>query len=104
MTITLRDADALVAAWRRSGAIFDDVGGVWKRKPTLHDIDILAHDRNLALVEQIVRANKSKVPVEIYHTDITHYQGLLFALRSGTWDMIHGKLMKGLRFGKVRIE
>ena len=101
--ISLSEADRYVLEWKLKGAKFEIAGGVWKKKPVLHDIDLVVETRHLENVAETVKANKPPVPVELYHTNAVNFPKLLHALRATTYEAISQRLMAGLSFRKVRI-
>lgn len=82
---------------------FDVGGGAWKKKPFLHDIDLVVREKDWLQVRQAVQARKPPVPVELYIADERNYPGLLRVIRASTYECINGRLMSGLRFRKEKI-
>jgi hypothetical protein len=100
--ISLQEAKQYIILWRKHGASFDVVGGIWKKKKVLHDIDLVVRPGNVEKVSKIILSNKPNVPVELY-IPLKERERLIKTLRSSTWENIHGRLMKNLRFTKVRL-
>lgn len=85
----------------------DLVGGAFKGKSSIHDLDLLCLDKyteyNSQLVKEVKKSNSLGVPIELYYCTSTMYPGLKKALRSTTYENIKGKLMKGLRYRRSRL-
>jgi hypothetical protein len=103
LMVSLAEADQAVGKWLSLGAKFDVAGGIWKRKPVVHDIDLVVKRENLGSVLRVVSANKARVPVEIYIPYDGFEAKLLIALRATTYEAINQRLMAGLRYSKRRV-
>lgn len=100
--ILLKEAQEAIDAWKRESE-FEVAGGVWKGKPSLHDIDVVVERENLQAFFGAVEARKVACPIEIYIPLPGHADKLLTALRATTYQAIKGRLMSGVRFNKIRV-
>ena len=80
------------------------VGGIYKGKEEVHDIDLITRQSNGEKDLKILREQNLDCPVELYITSDKQYKRLRDALRSTTYENITGHKMRGLRYNKVRIE
>jgi len=89
-------------------------GSVWKggeRHEWVHDLDIVMREAdweaNLNVLKALVNeaeADKLPLAVEFYIAEDSMYRGVLDALRATHYEVIKGRMMKGLRFRKMRLE
>jgi DNA polymerase/3'-5' exonuclease PolX len=101
--IALEKAEAIVANLKRKGLQAEVVGGIHKKKEYLHDIDLICRSRYIDKNIQVIRNAKLRFPVELYAADDEMYMRLKKALRATTWEAIQGRLMKGLRYKKMKL-
>ena len=80
------------------------VGGVYKGKEEIHDIDLLVKEKDSSKVLSILEKQNLDIPIELYIADEKMYPRLLKALRATTYENIQSRGMKGLRYKKMRIE
>lgn len=85
----------------------DLVGGAYKGKVEVHDLDLVClikdFESNRDIIESTKKSSSFNVPIELYYCSSDMYSGLKKALRATTYENIHNKLMKGLRFSKVKL-
>jgi len=108
-------AQQIIGSLRFAGFRAEIAGGVYKSKPSVHDIDIVVENARvykgiggsaidlismcaLSAIKDIPDADR--VPIEFYITTPEHFDRLLLALRSHRCDVIKGRLMTGLKFRK----
>jgi hypothetical protein len=92
---------------KRAGFKGELVGGAFKGKQEVHDLDLICLDKDLEYNRGIVEEVKGgyyldRFGVELYYCSKGMYKGLRKALRATTYESIQGRLMKGLKFSKVR--
>jgi hypothetical protein len=102
------EALEFVSFLRGLGLRFEVVGGLYKGKPNVHDIDLVVRlsDWENSIFFSTLRSLNGKPPavVEFYIADDVNYEPLCTALRATTHEAIKGRLMKGLRYRKRRWE
>jgi hypothetical protein len=103
-------AERLLVAMMSVGFKCDVVGGIYKKKPSPHDIDIIVEGNGnnteidllskcaLSIVKDI--KDEDRVPIEFYIADVKNYLPLRDALRAHRYQIIRDKMMSGLRFRK----
>ena len=101
--IKLAEAKKTYQALQRKGLNAEYVGGLWKGKEVLHDIDLIVRYKDSVHDIDIIKRSKIKAPIELYVVDDSMYVRLRKALRSTTYEAIQGRLMKGLKFKRVAL-
>ena len=82
-------------------------GSLFKpQKQRCSDIDIVIRERDWQSFFCVLMgiSGQPPVPVEFYVCEDVFYEPLLSALRASRYEVIRGRLMKGLRFQKRRWE
>ena len=100
----LAEGKTLVSFLRRKGLKAEIVGGIYKKKEEIHDIDLITRQKNAEKDLVILNSSELDCPVELYIVSDRQYNRLRDALRSTTYENITGHKMRGLRYNKVRIE
>ena len=100
----LAEGKIIVSSLRQRGLKAEVVGGIYKKKEEIHDIDLITRQSNGEKDLKILREQNLDCPVELYITSDKQYKRLRDALRSTTYENITGHKMRGLRYNKVRIE
>ena len=100
----LAEGKSIVSSLRQKGLKAEVVGGIYKKKEEIHDIDLITRQSNGEKDLKILREQNLECPVELYITSDKQYKRLRDALRSTTYENITGHKMRGLRYSKVRIE
>ena len=101
--IKLADAKRVYQSLQRKGLNAEYVGGLWKGKEVLHDIDLIVRYKDSVHDIDIIKLSKIKAPIELYVVDDSMYARLRKALRATTHEAIQGRLMKGLRFKRMTL-
>ena len=85
-------------------------GSVWKggsRHAYVHDLDIVMREadweQNLNILKSLVN-EALPLAIEFYIAEDSMYRGVLEALRATHYEVIKRRLMKGLRFRKIKLE
>jgi hypothetical protein len=105
--VTLEECLEFWKLLKSSGFEGDLVGGAYKGKAKIHDLDLLCYtgdlESNIELVRGIKLSYNFTTPIELYSCSWDMYDGLKKALRATTYESIRERLMKGLRFKKVKL-
>ena len=100
----LIEGKTIVSSLRQKGLRAEIVGGIYKKKEEIHDIDLVVRKKDADRDLQILNDSDIDCPVELYVVSDNQYKRLRDALRSTTYENITGHKMKGLRYNKIRID
>jgi len=100
----LAEGQIIVSSLQRQGLKAEVVGGIYKKKEEIHDIDLITRKKYSEKDLQILRNSDLDCPVELYIVDDKQYDRLKNALRSTTYENISGRKMRGLRYNKVKVD
>ena len=99
----LAEGKRIISLLRRKGLKAEIVGGIYKNKDVLHDIDLITR-RNNADKDLKILKEYADYPIELYVVSDGQYEKLKDALRSTTYENISGKKMRGLHYNKIKID
>lgn len=99
----LAEGKHLISLLRRKGLKAEIVGGIYKKKNILHDVDLITKKENADNDIDVLNDSDLKHPVELYIVNDRYYNRLRDALRSTTYENIAGRKMKGLKYNRFRI-
>ena len=100
----LAEGKRIVSLLRRKGLKSEIVGGVYKNKNEIHDIDLIVRKKDVEKDLKILENSDIDCSVELYIVDDKQYDRLKNALRSTTYENISERKMRGLKFNKIRID
>jgi hypothetical protein len=99
----LMEGKRIVSLLRQKGLKSEIVGGIYKKKEDIHDIDLIVRRKDAEKDIVILKYSDIDCPVELYVVNDRQYDRLKNALRS-TYENISGKKMRGLRYNKIKID
>jgi hypothetical protein len=100
----LMEGKRIVSLLRQKGLKSEIVGGIYKKKEDIHDIDLIVRRKDAEKDIVILKYSDIDCPVELYVVNDRQYDRLKNALRSTTYENISGKKMRGLRYNKIKID
>jgi hypothetical protein len=101
--VKLVEAKRIYQLLRRKGLNAEYVGGLFKGKEVLHDIDLIVRYKDAVKDIDIIKRSKIRAPIELYIVDDSMYVRLRKALRATTYEAIQGRLMKGLQYKRMAL-
>jgi hypothetical protein len=100
----LMEGKRIVSLLRQKGLKSEIVGGIYKKKEDIHDIDLIVRRKDAEKDIVILKYSDIDCPVKLYVVNDRQYDRLKNALRSTTYENILGKKMRGLRYNKIKID